>query len=718
MARHVLLALLCAASCVGAVASRASDAHPVDKVISMLQGLIERVGQDGKAEEVTYAKFEHWCKTSESALKEAIATEKSKIDALTDLVAAKTKRSEVLEAQIAESAKQIQQLTNSNTESQAQRETASGLYGQTEADLQATIVAIDDAIAALSETKSATTSLVRSRVQTALGLAGALATEEQRGVLSDFLQQAPAAAAAAAPSPPPLQAEGDRAKHEKKYAFKSHNVIELLKELKAKFEEQKLEATKAETNSMNAFELATQSRQATMQAAETSKATDEQELGEVQGALNDAKNSLESEKAELEADSEALANTQKSCALKASEWSERSTVRAGELEAMEAAIKILAKVTRVRTEAPSNPVPPPSPVSFLQLSGNDPAARALRLLRQEAAKTHSHALERLAQEVSSHLTGPFDDVNNMIQKMIFHLMDEQKDEDNHKNWCDLELEKSNTSRVDKEDKMAELSSKINDARAKVAVLTAEIADDNSMISTIQTHMKEATEIRETGKQENAQSAKDAQDAQAALANAVAVLESFYKDSGMVAKESWEFVQRGVDLPGAPSTWESGYTGVADPKAQPEGIIATLKTVAAGFAKMEADTRAQEETDQKMFEEEMKASAIEKTRRMKSSEMKEQEMKRQSDKAAALESTKKHVSGEHEAVVQYLKDLEHACVDGDSTYDQRRAARTEEIDALKEAQSILAEAFAAPAPAEPASFLRGARTSKSLIPEMS
>jgi len=41
-------------------------------------------------------------------------------------------------------------------------------------------------------------------------------------------------------------------------------------------------------------------------------------------------------------------------------------------------------------------------------------------------------------------------VNNEIEKMIFRLMDEQKKEDEHKLWCDQELEKSNTSLVDKE----------------------------------------------------------------------------------------------------------------------------------------------------------------------------------------------------------------------------------------------------------------------------
>merc|ERR1719210_2817047 len=122
------------------------------------------------------------------------------------------------------------------------------------------------------------------------------------------------------------------------------------------------------------------------------------------------------------------------------------------------AIKILAKVGGVRTEAPTNPVPPPSPVassSLLEVS-TDPRVKAMQLLRASAAATHSHSLERMAQEISAAKVGHFDQVINMIQKLIFRLMDEQRDEDNHKHWCDEELNKTEVSIENKKDKLSEL----------------------------------------------------------------------------------------------------------------------------------------------------------------------------------------------------------------------------------------------------------------------
>merc|ERR1719198_2605986 len=221
-----------------------------------------------------------------------------------------------------------------------------------------------------------------------------------------------------------------------------------------------------------------------------------------------------------------------------------------------------------------------------------------------------------------------------------------------------------------------------------------------MVAKITAFVAEATEIREIGKKENALAIKDAQDAQTAVANAVSVLTQFYKESVMVAKEAWEFVQRGkrgVELPENPATWDSSYTGVSDPKSQPDGIISVMEQVASDFAAMEADTRAQEAEDQKAFEEEMKAQAIDKAERTKESEVENQERGRVVAKLESLKKTRKHVEGELYATEQYYKDLGPACYEGDSSYEERKAARDAEIGALKEAEGILATAFDEPAP---------------------
>jgi len=108
--------------------------------------------------------------------------------------------------------------------------------------------------------------------------------------------------------------------------------------------------------------------------------------------------------------------------------------------------------------------------------------------------------------------------------------------------------------------------------------------------------------------------------------------------------------------------------------------------------MEADTKAQEASDQDAYDSDMQEHDIEKAKRSKEAEMKGAEKKRLVEKTASMEKNRKHVSDEHEATVQYQKDLQPACVEGDSTYEDRKAARTEEIEALHNSQVILEEAF--------------------------
>lgn len=141
--------------------------------------------------------------------------------------------------------------------------------------------------------------------------------------------------------------------------------------------------------------------------------------------------------------------------------------------------------------------------------------------------------------------------------------------------------------------MKELAAKIEEAKSKIQTLTEAIEDANEMV----------TEIREVGKEENKVAVKDAQETQQAVAQATSVLETSYKESGMIEKKSYELMQKEpVKLPETPSTWEASYTGVTDPTEQPDGIIAVLKKVSADFEKMEAQTKAQEESDLSLFEE--------------------------------------------------------------------------------------------------------------------
>merc|ERR1719498_129048 len=151
--------------------------------------------------------------------------------------------------------------------------------------------------------------LAQKHVKVVLALVSEKATHKQQQVLAAFAGQRPDQLAA-----------GDLDAHVDKYDFKSENVIELLKQLKLKFEDDKLAGTKAETNAVNAYELAKEARDNARDAAKKSKDKKDKALAETKNAIADAEKDLKSEQDDLAADSKTLKQTQDACHTKQDEW--------------------------------------------------------------------------------------------------------------------------------------------------------------------------------------------------------------------------------------------------------------------------------------------------------------------------------------------------------------------------------------------------------------
>jgi len=316
--------------------------------------------------------------------------------------------------------------------------------------------------------------------------------------------------------------------------------------------------------------------------------------------------------------------------------------------------------------------------AFLQVE--DPEARVVNLLRTTATAVHSKSLENLAREISAHKGAPFEVLNESIEKMILKVMAEQTSEDNHKAWCDLELAKTKESTDDKTDKLSDVNARISSETAKIAQIKLDTVAADKMVTDITVYMSEATEIRNAGKHENKVSEKDAQEAQAAIANAVAVLEDFYKSSSTPPA-----------LPADPSKWDSTVAGTEAAKPG-TAVLSVLKNVAADFITMEAKTKAQEVQDQKEYEDQMAAMKVEKNRRSQESAAKVIESKRKVEKVVALNLEKKHVTESLNAVIAYNKDLQPTCVTGDSSYADKKAARAKELASLKSSKDTLRNAL--------------------------
>merc|ERR1719214_165177 len=276
------------------------------------------------------------------------------------------------------------------------------------------------------------------------------------------------------------------------------------------------------------------------------------------------------------------------------------------------AIEILSKITGVRTPESKGI----TPVALIQLSKkiSDPKAAIVNLLRKAGNTKQTAALAKLADKIAAPKgqqtpgSGTFDQIKNMIEKMIFHLMAEQKDEDDHKNWCDKELETTAMMIEDKETKRDTLQASIDVLTQEIADLKVKITENQEAVALMQTEIEEETAERQAEKAENTATIKDAQDAQTAVSEAIAVLSEFYKGTGMVEKESWELnqmhahVRRIKAAPGEtaepePELFEPGYKG----SEEGAGVIGMLEEIAQNFALMETNAKADETTQSDEYE---------------------------------------------------------------------------------------------------------------------
>merc|ERR1719265_2119941 len=175
------------------------------------------------------------------------------------------------------------------------------------------------------------------------------------------------------------------------------------------------------------------------------------------------------------------------------------------------------------------------------------------------------------------------------------------------------------SKSDKHAKMEALDGKIKEMDAAIKLLVEQVSANDEKVKEIEEYVAEETEMRDENHAEILATIKDAQDAQKAVTQATGVLKDFYKSSGEVAKEPWEFLQTGARLPESPDTWDASYTGTSGGAGAK--VLELLDGVMVKFSTMEADAKAADVTDQKNFEEDRAAKKVELETTKQDSQMK-------------------------------------------------------------------------------------------------
>lgn len=663
--------LLLLATCVPLTV--ANEVTPVQKVLQLMTGLLEKGEAEKKQERVQFAAYKQFCEDTRESKEKSIKKATEQIEMLKADIESYAATADKMAGNIAEHDEDISVWTGDMKAATGVRDIESADYTATMKDYSESIDALERAIQVLKKqdyNRAQAQSLVQVQALQHLKLI----PNEAKHVIGAFLQQEPEEEASGlAYSPPEANA----------YEFQSGHVIELLEKLHAKFIAEKSDLEKEEMNSAHAFDMLMQDLK--QQLAEATE--DRDKCADTKAKALEDKATAEGDLADTsstkQADEKYLTELVSTCERKAGEFVARQKLRMQELEAIQKAMQIIGG-DEVAGNAEKHL---PGDASLVQLKATslgqlraEPQSqqiqsRLVNFLQGKAASLNSRVLSALATRVSS---DPFRKVRKMIKDLIVRLMEEANEEAEHHGWCQTELQTNEHTRKEKTVAVEQLHAEIDELETSVAKLGEQIAALTTSLAALDEGMAEASKIRAEEKEENEKAIADAKEAQDAVARALIVLREFYAK----AAEATAFVQQ---QPEAPETWDTPYTGM---EAGAGGVVGMLEVIQSDFARLEADTSADEVAGAEAYEEFMKDSKIDKAQKSTSLKHKTQEKQDQEQalvqKEADLEGTQKEL----DAALAYYDKLKPSCIGTGESFEDRGRRRKEEIESLQDALKIL------------------------------
>merc|ERR1719380_579453 len=255
------------------------------------------------------------------------------------------------------------------------------------------------------------------------------------------------------------------------YEFQSQGVVDMLEKLHDKFEDERTDLEKEESNARHAYEMLIQDLTAQIETAtEDREAKAQEKASKLQKAAED-KGDLADTTATRDADQTYLDDLVAECTQKSSDFESCQQLRTDELAAIDKAIEILASgsVSGAADKHLPGLIQTKS-VSFIQLSvgsKNPSQARVAEFLREKGTAINSRVLSALAVRVAE---DPFVKVKKMIKDLIVRLMEEANEEAEHKGWCDTELSTNEQTRDTKSEQVESLTSERDLLQADIAKL--------------------------------------------------------------------------------------------------------------------------------------------------------------------------------------------------------------------------------------------------------
>jgi hypothetical protein len=437
----------------------------------------------------------------------------------------------------------------------------------------------------------------------------------------------------------------------------------VLKDLLAKAEEQLDGLRKAETESLQNYQVLAQNLKDEIRFGKKDMEEDKKALAKSSSTKAEAEGDHAATSKDLESDKETKANLHANCMEKAETFEAEQKSRGEELKAIADAKKILKETNSASNSASEQTYG--SPAAFLQVhlaSGSSMAT--VRFVQSLSAKTNSTELAQLAMQMASVVRvtdDPFAKVKQLIEEMIVKLEDEAAKDAEHKAFCDKELSENEAKEADKQAEIEKLTTAIDEQSAKSAQLKEEVATLEKELAALAKSQEEMDKIREEEKALYDKNRPELEKGLEGVRLALKVLKDYYNspDKAHVAAE------------GAGA-----------------GIIGLLEVVESDFSKNLAEMISTEEEAVREYDEQTKQNEIDKTNKEQDVKYKTQEANSLDKSTAENKADRTGVQKELDAVQAVLKSLHEQCDEVATPYEELKRRREAEIAGLKQALQIL------------------------------
>jgi chromosome segregation ATPase len=645
--------------------------RPIMKVVRMLEDMKEELNKELEDDKAVQELLECWCGTGMKEKEKSIQLAESRIaeleaalgEALAKINELKAKRKSTQEEQYADQ--------KALDDSEEMRMKENKAFHETEGDLLQAIDATENAITMLSkhnpgfaQIKAIAQTLQTARV-TELMVQGKALDAGKTQMLKDFLAGTNQATGF-------MQIPGMQS-----YAPQSGQIFGILKQMKEDFEVDLGEEQASEKKAVEEFTALKESKIAEIDTAKATIVQYDQDLAELGEQNAEAMKELEDTQEQLGLDQTFLATLKKKCAGSDEKFEARVKTRLAEIAAVEDTIEILNSDTSF--EAFDKGVN-----SFLQVDSEDKNKRnrAVEVLRNAAARSKNPALALIA--VSAQLD-VFTKIKAEIDKLIGEMEAQQADEVEHRDFCIKSLNENNRSQTAAYEKKDSLETRIADLEKNIETLTANIETTTQEVADTQTQMGRRSATREAENGDYQATVQEQRLTQMILQKAIDRMAQVY--AMLQARQ-----------PGAPHTQTSATktdpgNGPAKFKKYEENaggkrVLAMLDDVKQDSINMENEAIRDEEDAQVAYENFMKDSnkfIIKATQGI--SDMTESKATAESDLVMAKTDLKGTV-GELFGLHEEAGDLHKSCDFLLNNFELRQKARSEEMDALREAKNIL------------------------------